>query len=306
MTEDELPAVLDRLGARLLVRGWLSANNIVFAGPLSETTAVVDTGYFSHAEQTCQLLATALADRTLDYIVNTHLHSDHCGGNRLLQEQHAGASLTVPAGYRDAVDPWLGSRAWEVHAAPGHDPEAVMLYEPQERVLISGDALWERRLAIIFPELSGGAGFAATHCTLDAIERLDPRWVLPGHGGAFDDVAAALRRSRERLDLFAAQPGRHREHAARALAMFRMLELQSASRLELEAWMVRTPIFGRALGVERHAPVSSPLPEPGPSERLASDKSHELESAAQEVVESRIRDGALYVSKGSNLTFDST
>lgn len=335
MTEDELPAVLDRLGAQLLVRGWLSANNIMFAGPLQEATAVVDTGYFSHAEQTRQLLANALAGRALDHIVNTHLHSDHCGGNRMLQEQHLGASLTVPAGYRDAVDPWdetrlsyrdtgqhcpsfrvdrfmapgevilLGSREWEVHAAPGHDPEAVMLYEPQERVLISGDALWERRLAIIFPELSGGAGFAATHCTLDAIERLDPHWVLPGHGGAFADVAAALRRSRERLDLFAAQPSRHREHAARALAMFRMLELQSASRQDLEAWMVRTPIFGRTLGAEHHARVT-PLPEPGPWERLTSDMSRELESAAREVVESLIQDGVIFVSNGSNLTFDST
>ena len=68
----------------VLERDWLSANNIVFQGAHSGT-AVVDTGYHSHAEHTVALLGAALHGRALDHILNTHLHSDHCGGNAALQ-----------------------------------------------------------------------------------------------------------------------------------------------------------------------------------------------------------------------------
>ena len=42
----------------VLERGWLSANNIVFGG--RHGTAVVDTGYCSHADQTVALVQGAL------------------------------------------------------------------------------------------------------------------------------------------------------------------------------------------------------------------------------------------------------
>jgi glyoxylase-like metal-dependent hydrolase (beta-lactamase superfamily II) len=325
MPDDDLAAALHRVGAQLLVRGWLSANSIVFPGSQAGGTAVVDSGYFCHARQTVQLLETALSGRRIDHIVNTHLHSDHCGGNRALQERFRDADTSVPIGFRAAVEPWheerlsfrdtgqhcppfrvdrfivpgerlrLGAREWEVHAAPGHDADAVMFFEPRERILISGDALWERRLAIIFPELAGAEGFAATHRTLDSIEQLAPRWVLPGHGQAFADVPAALRRSRDRLELFAAQPDRHREHAARALAMFHMLEVRSTSREALEAWMVGTPIFGRAL--------RNSLEDSFPSNTARHLKSRAVQStalghAARQVVDSLLQDRILRASDG--------
>ena len=59
----------------VLERGWLSANNILFVG--HHDTAIVDTGYCSHAEQTVELVRDALAGRRLDRLLNTHLHSDH-------------------------------------------------------------------------------------------------------------------------------------------------------------------------------------------------------------------------------------
>ena len=43
---------------RVFERGWLSSNNILFAGP--GPTTLVDTGYLLHAEQTLALVARAL------------------------------------------------------------------------------------------------------------------------------------------------------------------------------------------------------------------------------------------------------
>ncbi len=72
----------------MLERGWLSANNIVLMGP--DGTALVDSGYHTHAAQTVALVGHALAGRPLDRLVNTHLHSDHCGGNAALASRTSG------------------------------------------------------------------------------------------------------------------------------------------------------------------------------------------------------------------------
>jgi glyoxylase-like metal-dependent hydrolase (beta-lactamase superfamily II) len=225
----ESAGILATLGAQVLQRDWLSANQVVFAeagapGP----TTVVDTGYARHAELTLQLVDHALAGQPLRRIVNTHLHSDHCGGNHALQIRYPQAVTLVPAPSLESATAWdeerltyrltgqqcerftvdggiaagssliLGLAEWQVHAAPGHDPDAVLLFEPQTRTLISGDALWEDRLAIIFPELFGQDGFGATRHTLDLIESLSPRLVIPGHGAVFGDVSATLSMRRVR------------------------------------------------------------------------------------------------------------
>jgi glyoxylase-like metal-dependent hydrolase (beta-lactamase superfamily II) len=270
---------LRQLGAQVLVRGWLSANNIVFAGAAGDEpgAAVVDTGYVSHAAQTLALVDQALGGATLRRVVNTHLHSDHCGGNAALARRWPGLRISVPVASRDKLQPWdesrlsyrdtdqrcepfeahhfladgdtlrLGRHDWQVHAAPGHDPDAVLLFEPGTATLISGDALWENRLAIIFPELSGEPGFDAAHQALDLIERLQPRCVLPGHGQPFSAVAAALAASRQRLRAFAAAPMKHRQHATRALVVYHLLEHRSRPRDALLHWIATTPIFIKAL-----------------------------------------------------------
>jgi glyoxylase-like metal-dependent hydrolase (beta-lactamase superfamily II) len=259
-------------GLAVLQRGWLSANQVVFAACGDVPATVVDTGFCTHAQQTLALVDHALGGERAGRIVNTHLHSDHCGGNRAFQDR-GDVETWVPAGGFAAVAAWaedalsyrssgqacprfradralqagagitLGEAEWTIHAAPGHDMDAVMLFEPQTRTLISGDALWEERLAIIFPELVGQDGFGPTRSTLDLIERLAPREVIPGHGRPFGDVAAALTASRERVAAFERNPERHAQHAARALLMFHLLEIRSAPAQELAEWMLGTPIY---------------------------------------------------------------
>ena len=91
-------------GVRVFERGWLSANNILFDGP--ENAALVDTGYWTHSNQTVRLVQSALGSRPLDLILNTHLHSDHCGGNAALQEDYPGARTLIPPGLSRFVQDW--------------------------------------------------------------------------------------------------------------------------------------------------------------------------------------------------------
>jgi glyoxylase-like metal-dependent hydrolase (beta-lactamase superfamily II) len=68
---------------RVVERGWLSANNVVFMDAAG--ASVVDTGYCTHAAQTVALMEHVLQGLPLARIINTHLHSDHCGGNAALR-----------------------------------------------------------------------------------------------------------------------------------------------------------------------------------------------------------------------------
>jgi len=268
--------VFAQLGLQVLERGWLSSNNIVFKRSGNSPTTVVDTGYDSHSRQTVSLVTQCLDGAPLERVVNTHLHSDHCGGNAALRAA-SGCEVWVPEVSLEAVLAWdesrltfeqtgqtcqpfsaqapltvgdtvlMGAHGWEILPAPGHDAEAVMLFQRESRVLISGDALWEDRLAIIFSAIDHAAGFAATRSALDMIEAIDPLIVIPGHGKPFDSVAAAIASSRKRLACFEASPERHGQYAARALTMFHMLEVRQKDREDLNEWVRNTPIFQRLM-----------------------------------------------------------
>jgi glyoxylase-like metal-dependent hydrolase (beta-lactamase superfamily II) len=127
-----------------------------------------------------------------------------------------------------------------VHAAPGHDPDAVLLFQPDTGVLISGDALWENGFGVVFPELDGHSGFSEVAATLDLIERLSPAVVIPGHGGVFNNVATALARARTRLDSFVQNPQRHLRHAAKVLVKYKLLEMGTTTQANLHTWAAGT------------------------------------------------------------------
>ena len=262
--------LFDAAGLRVFERGWLSSNNVLFAGDDSHPSTLVDTGYCTHADQTVALVRQALGARPLARVINTHLHSDHCGGNHALQTAFD-CAIAIPAGEADKVDAWnedtltyratgqqclrfrrtesvhagtelqCGSRAWRVIAAPGHDPESIVLYEPELQLLISADALWENGFGVVFPELEGVSAFDDVRATLDAFSELAIRWVIPGHGAPFDDAAEAIGRAHRRLDGLISDPARHAQHAAKVLIKFHLLEVQQVALSGLKQWLARTP-----------------------------------------------------------------
>jgi glyoxylase-like metal-dependent hydrolase (beta-lactamase superfamily II) len=251
-------------------RGWLSSNNILLTSRLDAT--LVDTGYVTHAAQTLSLVRHALQGRPLDRIVNTHLHSDHCGGNAALRAAY-GCRIAIPAAECAKVDAWdenalsfhataqqcprfthddalepgqclrMGDLDWRALAAPGHDPHALLLWCEEEGILISGDALWQNGFGVVFPELAGEPGFHDVRATLDLIATLGARIVIPGHGAPFGDVAAALDRAYSRLDYLAADPVRNAENAARVLLKFLLLERRRLPLADVASLCASVPLL---------------------------------------------------------------
>ncbi|GAB4217606.1 MAG: hypothetical protein Fur007_20110 [Rhodoferax sp.] len=262
-------------GLTVLERGWLSSNSILIESAAG--TALIDSGYHSHAAQTLALVQGRLKGRALDLLINTHLHSDHCGGNAALQQAYPELITRIPPGQAHAVQVWdttalsyaptgqhcprfaatgvlrpgetlrLGGALWHVHAAPGHDPHSVILFEPESATLLSADALWQHGFGVVFPELDGDDAFHEVAATLDLIERLRPTVVIPGHGTPFSDVTAALARARARLDAFVANPRKHHAHAAKVLLKFKLLDAQQLSRAQRLRWAQSTPYLQRLM-----------------------------------------------------------
>ncbi|MBL8308556.1 MAG: MBL fold metallo-hydrolase, partial [Rubrivivax sp.] len=257
-------------GLTVFERGWMSSNNVLLR---SEGTAVlVDSGHVLHGDQTVALLRQALGEAALSGIVNTHLHSDHCGGNARIQRE-LGGCIRIPPGQWEAARDWdedalsyrptgqrcerfvphavlkpadvleVGTQRWQPLAAPGHDPHSLILFEPALGVLISADALWQSGFGVVFPELEGSSAFDDVAAVLDLIESLDARWVVPGHGAPFNDVQGALRAARARLEGFRARPDRHARHGAKVLVKYHLMEERCQPLPDLLAWCAATPLF---------------------------------------------------------------
>jgi len=251
-------------GLHFLQRGWLSSNSVLLQ---DESNAVlIDTGYWTHADQTLKLVQQTLLGKPLKRILNTHLHSDHCGGNATLQLAFPGVETLVPPGHAAYVFDWdpaalsytptgqhcpmfkgngliepgdefrVANMLWRAYAAPGHDPNSLIFFSPTHKILISADALWENGFGVVFPEIEGIDAFDIVGQTLDLIEQLNPDIVLPGHGDVFSDVPAAIQRARSRLNMFVSDPDKHAEYAAKVLIKFKLLELQCVEQTVFTQW----------------------------------------------------------------------
>jgi glyoxylase-like metal-dependent hydrolase (beta-lactamase superfamily II) len=247
-----------------LERGWLSSNSLLLLD--RHDAILIDSGYHTHAEQTVALVRHALQGRQLKGLINTHLHSDHCGGNAAIQGNWPQVQTSIPNSLAIAVRDWdevkltykptgqfcprfsfeavltpgtrvqAGLRTWEVHAAPGHDPDSILMFQPDTGVLLSADALWEHGFGVVFPEISGEAGFEDVSNTLELIQQLNPRTIVPGHGPVFTDLSAALQRARERLHVFMDTPLKHASHAAKVLIKFHLMAIQGCPQEALLGW----------------------------------------------------------------------
>ena len=175
----------------VFVRDWLSSNNILLKS--RDGHVLIDSGYSRHAPLTLALLASerGLGDEGLASLVNTHCHSDHVGGNAAIVRKYE-CPVAVPAAEAPLVERWdgkallydycdhrierfvvdrvlpantthvWGDLEWVALAAPGHDMGALVFYNAEHRILISGDALWEHGFGFVMPPEVDAAAMPAT------------------------------------------------------------------------------------------------------------------------------------------------
>lgn len=96
----------------------------------------------------------------------------------------------VPSCEGDAID--VGRYRFRVVETPGHTPGHLSLYEPQSRILFSGDHV----LFVISPSIAlfpdGADGLQAYLDSLDKVRRLACRRLFVSHGEPRDDFEARI------------------------------------------------------------------------------------------------------------------
>ncbi len=255
---------------RIIVRDWLNANSIALVG--RQRAVLIDSGYGRDAAHTLSKISETLAGRHVDWLVNTHCHSDHMGGNAAVRNAHR-CRVSIPRDEAPLIDAWdeqalwlsyadqrcdrftfddtiapgdefdWGDLHWRALAAPGHDMAALMFFCEEAGVLISGDALWENGFGILLPGPDRATRLSATRATLENIACLPVRTVIPGHGQPFTDVGAALERSFQRLAAFERDELRMVRHVLKVMFVFSLMDRRCLAVEDLDDYLNSVPLY---------------------------------------------------------------
>ena len=201
---------IDLFESQYVVPNGVSYNSYVI---LDEKTAVMDTVDQRKSEEWFSNLTSTLADRTVDYLIISHLEPDHSANIQRLAEAYPAARLVLSAKAKamlpqfftianleercmvvaegDELD--LGSHKLKFFMAPMvHWPEVMVEYEVTEKVLFSADGFgkfgalcadedWACEARRYYFNIVGKYG-APVQALLKKAATLDIQTICPLHG----------------------------------------------------------------------------------------------------------------------------
>lgn len=175
-----------------------------------------------------------VTDAPLLYVINTHLHPDHTGGNQAMQDVGAAIIASENARrimaerevgglpditMRDSMRVYLDAMPIDLYYfGRGHTDGDIVILLPDERLLIAGDlfALWGPYESVI--DYSAGGSLRDWTRTLDRVMQLDFDTIIPGHSGVTDR----------------AMMQGYRDYLARMQSMIREMNAQKRSREDIQ------------------------------------------------------------------------
>ena len=177
---------------------------------------VIDAMFTPDAARALVAEIRRLTPKPIRYVVNTHYHADHTGGDQVLRD--AGAIIIAHKNVRgwvrvnninlfgDRITPelkarigalplpdlvtdkdlvvWLGSRKVVIRTVLGHTGGDLTIYVPDANVLFAGDMLWRK----VAPNLIDGSvsEWATTDREFTRMPNAARMVFVPGHGDVAD------------------------------------------------------------------------------------------------------------------------
>jgi glyoxylase-like metal-dependent hydrolase (beta-lactamase superfamily II) len=164
--------------------------------PTSEGVILVDDKFAQDGPDIVAKVKT-ITDKPIRYIVNTHQHPDHTGGNEaflaanaeILIQKNARANMVtnkMPGlpriTFNDESELYLGGKELRAkYFGRGHTNGDAMVYFPSERVLHTGD-LFVSSGAPFIDTANGGSIKDLDKTVQKALDTFDFDIVIPGHG----------------------------------------------------------------------------------------------------------------------------
>ena len=163
--------------------------------PTSEGVLLVDDMYAQDAPEIAEKVRT-ITTQPIRYVLNTHEHGDHTGGNEFMKSQnvqvimHKNAranmvSRKLPGlsqlAFNDEAQVFIGGQ--EIHAkyaGKGHTNGDIVILFPSERVLHAGDLFVTD--GEIFVDTGNGGTIKDWDKTIEQVLKYDFDVVIPGHG----------------------------------------------------------------------------------------------------------------------------
>ena len=216
------------------IRSAGSGNTTVLVG---EKSVVLIDDKFPQDHDGIMKHVRSITDAPVRYVINTHMHPDHVGGNPAMQA--IGADVVASENARrimaergtpglpaitmnDFMRIYLDDMPIDIHyLGRGHTDGDVVVHLPNEGVVITGDmfALWGNYEAVI--DYSAGGSLRDWPRTLDRALQLDFDLVIPGHSGVTDRATMAG----------------YRDHLIRMQDMVREMNAQQRSREDMQAML---------------------------------------------------------------------
>ena len=248
-------------------RGYLNGNHFVYR---SNEPILIDTGHigdFNETEKFIKDLGVPISDIRL--IISTHCHCDHIGGNRIIQEKSGCDIALHKLGkyFIDTGDDWstwwryysqeaaffrctkpledgdtlsIGPHHFEVIYTPGHASDGIVLYNSEEKILISSDTLWENDVANITIRVEGSGAVHSLKESLERLEALEVKRVYPGHGKPFEDFMGALKRSKKKLKDYLVNRQHIGNDLLKKIMVYTILEKKSLPEDSFFPWLMGT------------------------------------------------------------------
>jgi glyoxylase-like metal-dependent hydrolase (beta-lactamase superfamily II) len=181
------------------VRRVIAPNPGPFTGPGTNTwilgdgpaLIVIDPG--PDDEDHLAALRRAVDGNAVGVVLVTHGHADHLE----LAERFAGLHRARLARHPDLADGdvvRVGSLSLTALHTPGHAPDHLAFWMPDDRVLFTGDLVLGRGSSMVtYPE----GDVAAYLRSLERVAELRPRMLFPGHWDPVTEAAAKIEEYRE-------------------------------------------------------------------------------------------------------------
>jgi glyoxylase-like metal-dependent hydrolase (beta-lactamase superfamily II) len=189
---------LIRLNDDMVVISNVAVPGLVTALITDDGVLLVDDKFEIDHDGIMAMLRT-VTDQPIKYVINTHYHNDHSGGNAKLQALGAVAVASEPArarmvaqsqpgqpdfAFSDRAALYIGGKTVEIYrVSPAHTNGDVVVLFPDYRVLAAGDifANGPGTSAQLVDYGGGGSAKVWPNAVAEALE-LEFDTVVPGHG----------------------------------------------------------------------------------------------------------------------------